>query len=54
MKLTCPQMKRTSQRIECKTLGSLCIHQYFKQCKGTYELTERAFTCPLAKEQKDE
>ena len=49
MKLTCPMVKRTAERIECKALGSLCIHQYYKQCMGRYELTERAFDCPIAK-----
>ena len=49
MKLSCPKMKRTKDRIECKTLGSLCIHQYYKICVGRYELTERAFNCPIQK-----
>lgn len=49
MKLTCPMVKRTRDRIECKALGSLCIHQYYKQCKGRYELTDRAFNCPIQK-----
>ena len=49
MKLTCPMVIRTPNRIECKALGSLCIHQYYKQCMGRYELTDRAFSCPIAK-----
>lgn len=53
MKRTCPMMIRTPDRIKCKALGSLCIHQYYKQCRGMFELTEFAFSCPLAKEKQD-
>ena len=49
MVLTCPMSIRTNERIECKVLGSLCIHQYYKQCKGRFEFTKRAFNCPVAK-----
>lgn len=49
MKRTCPKAKRTQERIECTALGSFCLHQYYKQCRGSFELTERAFSCPVAK-----
>lgn len=49
MVLTCPKSIRTRERIECKVLGSLCIHQYYKVCKGRYEFTDKAFSCPMAK-----
>ncbi len=54
MKLTCPMCQRTKERIECKALGSLCLHQYYKVCKGRYELTERAYKCPIARSNENE
>ena len=49
----CPQAKRTRERIKCNALGSLCIHQYYKQCKGIFELTEAGLNCPIAKKEKE-
>lgn len=49
----CPMAERTAERIKCKALDSLCIHQYYKQCRGIYELTEFGLNCPLAKEKND-
>lgn len=46
--------ERTAERIKCKALGSLCIHQYYKVCRGIYELTEFGLNCPIAKEKEDE
>ena len=51
--INCPCAVRTPERIKCKVLDSLCIHQYYKMCKGMYELTERAFDCPIAKKEKE-
>lgn len=52
-KVNCPESKRTPERIMCKVLNSICIHQYYKVCKGMYELTERAFNCPIAKKENE-
>lgn len=52
MRRECPKGKRTRDRIHCTATGQVCIHQYFKQCRGVFEYTERAFTCPLKEEKK--
>lgn len=49
----CPMAKFTQERIQCKRLDALCIHQYYKQCKGRYELTPGAQECPLSKKEND-
>lgn len=53
----CPMAKFTQERIKCKALkdqiSELCIHQYYKQCKGRYELTPGAQECPLSKKEND-
>lgn len=53
MKLTCNLMKRTRDRITCKELKTPCIFQYYKQCKGAYELTDGALTCGIRERAKD-
>lgn len=47
-------MKRTPERIECTELKGLCIHQYYKQCRGMYELTEKSAECPIRDWSKDD
>lgn len=54
MKRSCPKMKRTPERIECTELKGLCIHQYYKQCRGMYELTEKSAECPIRDWSKDD
>ena len=49
----CPKAKRTAERIECEALNSLCIHQFYKVCRGIFELTEAGLNCPIAKEKED-
>lgn len=40
-------------RINCDKTNSICLFQYYKNCKGWWALTEGAKACPLRKEQKD-
>lgn len=46
MKIYCPQAYNVGPKIFCKALGGLCGHVRFRRCKGWWELSEQARTCP--------
>lgn len=53
--LSCPHASYDGKmRIMCQKAGNICAHQYFRQCKGWFALTQAADNCPLRKEQSNE
>lgn len=53
--LECPEASYgEGMRVQCRKLGGLCVHQYFKRCKGWWALTDTAGRCPVRKEKNHE
>lgn len=52
MKYLCPKAKETKEKIQCTATGDICVHQYFRQCKGNWWHTQGALKCK-AKEWKN-
>ena len=53
MKLTlaCPYAKYNSEmQIICSKLAGPCAHQFYRECKGWWALTQQAADCPARKE----
>ena len=45
--LSCPHARHGEMmRVMCDKTNGLCVHQYFKRCKGWWDLTEHAAQCP--------
>lgn len=51
--MICEYAVKTRDRIQCKLIDGVCIHQYFKICKGWYELTEGAGACGVPRKYKE-
>lgn len=45
MKLECPFSHRTTSKIYCKKLNSICVFQRWRPCRGWYDFTEAAQGC---------
>lgn len=45
MGVYCPQAVTTRDKIRCKAIGTICVYQYYRQCRGKWVLHEKALGC---------
>ena len=49
IELSCPHARHEAgtMRVICKKINGYCAHQYYKRCKGWWNLTDQAKDCPV-------
>lgn len=45
MEVFCPKAVKTKDKIQCKAIGTVCVYQYYRQCKSKWVLHEKALLC---------
>lgn len=50
----CEYAEETGERLQCRKLNNLCIHQYYKICRGRYLLTEWSEMCTLREKEGED